>query len=410
MPSELIEVADACRMILERAVPLAAEEVPLDDALGRALAKEVRSDGPVPRFDNSAMDGYAVRAKDTAGAGARSPRTLCLIGESRAGAPAALALGEGEAIAISTGAMLPEGADAVVRVDDTVARDSLVEVLVEIGEGRDLRRAGEDIRDGETVLRPGTVLGSAELGVLASIGCEAVPCARRPRVAIVVSGDELKPPGQPLGPGEIHDSNAHTLRALAQEAGADAGEVARVGDEPAAVRAALEASLGADLLVVSGGVSVGAHDHAKESLAELGAEQVFWGLALRPGRPTWFGTHPEGALVLGVPGNPVSAMVCFVLLARPAIMALQGADPGANRTTAILDRPYEKWPGRAHAVRCRLRLDADGWHATPTKDQGSHVLTSMLGADALALIPTASQAVAAGERVEIELLRPRGSA
>jgi molybdopterin molybdotransferase len=225
----------------------------------------------------------------------------------------------------------------------------------------------------------------------------------------VVSGDELRPLGEPLGPGEIHDSNAYTLRALAEQAGAAIAMVSRVGDRPAAVREALAAALDADLMVVSGGVSVGAHDHVKAGLAELGARQAFWGIALRPGRPTWCGTHPDGALVLGVPGNPVSAMVCFLLLARPAIAALLGAEPAADRATAILDQHYEKRPGRAHAIRCRLRLDADGWHATPTKEQGSHVLTSMLGADALALIPTASGTVEAGQRVEIELLPGKGS-
>jgi molybdopterin molybdotransferase len=401
VPDELIEIEEARRLVLERASPLPAEQVPLRDALGRVLAVEVGAADPVPGFDNSAMDGFAVRAADTASA----PVTLQVVDESRAGRPAERVLGAGEAIMISTGAMVPEGADSVVQVEDTSSRDASVEVGVTVEPGRNVRRAGEDVRSGESVIPPGTVLGAAELGVIASVGLGAAECTRRPRVCVLTTGDELHEPGEPLGPGGIRNSNAHSVPALAEASGAEVAWVETVADDPAATRSATQRALDADVVVICGGVSVGEHDHVRAALAELGVEEAFWGVALRPGKPTSFGVHGgQGALVFGLPGNPVSAMVTFLLLARPAIDALLGADTERRRATAILDEEYAKKPGRAHAVRCRLELRDDGWHARTTGEQGSHVLTSMLGADALALIPTDSGTVPAGQRVEIEML------
>jgi len=400
VPDELIEIEEARRLVVERASPLAAEPVPLRDALGRVLAVEVGAADPVPGFDNSAMDGFAVRAADTAS----PPVTLQVVDESRAGRPAERAVGAGEAILISTGAMVPEGADSVVGVEDTSSRDGSVEVGVTVEPGGNVRRAGEDVRRGQSVIPPGTVLGAAELGVIASVGLGAAECARRPRVCVLTTGDELHEPGEPLGPGGIRNSNAHSVPALVEASGAELAGVETVADDPSATRSAIERALDADVVVICGGVSVGEHDHVRAALNELGVEEAFWGVALRPGKPTSFGAHDSGALVFGLPGNPVSAMVTFLLLARPAIDALLGADTERRRATAILDEEYAKKPGRAHAVRCRLELRDDGWHARTTGEQGSHVLTSMLGADALALIPTDSGTVPVGRRVEIELL------
>jgi molybdopterin molybdotransferase len=405
MPAELIEIEEARRLVVERASPLSAERVPLREALGRVLAVEVSATDPVPGFDNSAMDGFAVRAADTASASGEAPATLDVVDESRAGRPAERPVGPGEAILISTGAMVPEGADSVVRVEDTSSRDGRVEIAVAVETGRNVRRAGEDVRGGEAILRPGTVLGPAELGVIASVGRDGVECTRRPALSVLTTGDELHEPGEPLGPGGVRNSNAYTVPALVERAGGRVVGVETVPDEPGATREAIERALDSDVVVICGGVSVGEHDHVRPALAELGVEETFWGVALRPGRPTAFGTHEGGALVFGLPGNPVSAMVTFLLLARPAIEALLGSSPGRHRATAILDEDYDKKPGRAHAVRCRLELAEDGWHARTTGEQGSHVLTSMLGADALALIPTDSGSVSAGERVEIESLR-----
>jgi molybdopterin molybdotransferase len=389
--------------VLERVRPLPAEPVRLSEALGRVLASEVVSADDVPGFDNSAMDGFAVRASDTGGAGAEQPVRLDVVGESRAGAPAERALSAGQAIRISTGAMVPSGADSVVRKEDARDGGDRIEVLVEVEPGKELRRAGEDIRAGEVVLEPGTRLGAAEVGVLASVGVAEVSCARRPRVSLLVTGDELVEPGRPLGPGQIRNSNTFSVTAQVLNGGGEPADSVLVPDDRRQTVEAVRAGLQSDVLVVCGGVSVGAHDHVKPAFSELGVEEVFWGVALRPGHPTWFGTK-DGTLVFGLPGNPVSAMVTFHLFVRPALAALAGAARLRRRVSAIMDEGYRKQAGRMHAVRCCLETRDDGWHVRPTKAQGSHVLTSMLGAEALALLEPERGDVAPGERVLIELL------
>ncbi|MDQ6750597.1 MAG: molybdopterin molybdotransferase MoeA, partial [Actinomycetota bacterium] len=228
---------------------------------------------------------------------------------------------------------------------------------------------------------------------------------RRPRVNLLTTGDELLAPGETLRPGTIHDSNRYAVAAQAERAGAEVMAVDSLADEPEATVAGLREALRADVVVVCGGVSVGEHDHVKPALAALGVEEEFWGVALRPGHPTWFGVEARGgALVFGLPGNPVSAMVTFHLFVRPALLALAGApDPRPTRT-ATFDADYAKAPGRTHALRCRLEAGADGWRVRPTGPQGSHVLTSMLGADALAILEAGRGDVRAGEPVTIELL------
>jgi len=405
MASGLLEIDEARRLVLGAVTPSQPEPVALDAALGRVLGEDVSAEQPVPAFDNSAMDGFAVRAQDVAHADGAAPVVLGVIDESRAGAPARAGLEAGQAIAISTGAMLPPGADAVVPVEDTSRRDGRVEVRAAAPAGRHVRRAGDDIRAGDTVLERGTRLGAAELGVLASLGRPSVECAPAPRLSVLVSGDELAAPGRALPAGAVHDSNSVTIGALARGDGAEVVRSATVPDDPQATTNALTAAVAdVDVAVICGGVSVGAHDHIRPSLDALGARPVFWGLALRPGHPTWFGTL-DTTLVFGLPGNPVSAMVTFVLLVRPALRALLGMPASPPRLTAVMDRDYEKPAGRAHAVRCRITAREDGWHAEPTGPQGSHVLSSMLAADALALLASDTVAVRAGERVEIEPLR-----
>ncbi len=296
----------------------------------------------------------------------------------------------------------------MVPVEDASASDNRVRIEAEVSGGRYVRHAGDDVRASELVLADGTAVGPAEVGVLAALGRPSARCTRRPRVALLTTGDELLGPSEPNRPGGVRNSNAFSVAALVERAGAELATADAVPDDPAALAAALERALEQDLTVVCGGVSVGDHDYVRPTLAEAGAEQVFWGLALRPGMPTWFGVRADGsrnAPVFGLPGNPVSAMVTFTLLARPAIGAMLDVTPTDPwRATAILDESYEKRPGRAHAVRCRLELRDDGWHVRPTKDQRSHVLTWMLGADALAIVPRASGSIDAGDRVDIELL------
>lgn len=407
--SEPISVEAARAAVLaEVAAPLPGERVPLDEALGRVLSRDAEAPEDVPAFDNSAMDGYALRAADTEGAGPGSPVRLRVIDESRAGSPAAKAVEPGTAIAISTGAALPEGADAVLRVEDVRRDGEWIEFEARLEPGHDVRRAGDDVRAGTRVLPAGTLLGPPELGVLASLGEPRPECARRPRVAVLCTGDELLAPDEPMRPGGVRNSNGLTLPALARRAGAEVTLVERVPDDPGATRAALARGLESDVVVCCGGVSVGPHDHVKGALAELGVAERFWRVALRPGRPTWFGVHEDGehrALVFGLPGNPVSSFVTFVLFARPALRALTGAREAPERATAALASEVPRLPGRDQAVRCRLELTDAGWMAHPTGPQGSHVLTSLLDADALAIVPAGEEPAAAGERVTVELLR-----
>jgi molybdopterin molybdotransferase len=400
------EIDDARALVLAAVSALAHEHVALDAALGRVLAEDVAAEQALPPFDSSAMDGFAVRAGDLAGADTRQPVALRVIDESRAGQPAQAELAGGQAIAISTGAVLPAGADAVVPVERTRRENGYVHILERPEVGAHLRRAGEDAAAGTRVIAGGATLGPAQLGMLASLGRTHVSCARAPRVSVLVSGDELLAPGEQPRPGTIRDSNSHTIAALARCAGAQVLRGASVRDDASSTRTAIaQAVSDADAVVICGGVSVGEHDHVRPSLLALGAHQSFWGLALRPGHPTWFGTL-DGTPVFGLPGNPVSAMVTFVLLAGPALRAMQGSINTAERATALLDGGYEKPAGRAHAVRCRISTRDDGLHAEPTGPQASHVLSSMLTADALAIVPSAATRVAPGTRVEIEPLHP----
>jgi molybdopterin molybdotransferase len=408
-PDGLIEPERARMLVLERATTLGSEEVALRQSLGRILCEDLTSAEAVPAFDNSAMDGFAVRARDTAGATAARPARMRIVGESSAGHPARRGVKESEAVAVSTGAMLPEGADAVVRIEDVRKEGTEIEVQAPVASGTDVRRAGDDVRAGEVALRAGMPIGPYELGVLASIGRVGVPCVRRPSLRLLSTGDELLDPHEPLRVGCVRNSNAYTLPALAGLAGAEVAGVRKVGDEETATQTAVAETLCCDVAVICGGVSVGAHDHVRPALRAVGAQEVFWRVALRPGKPIWFGVLPRGGeeretLVFGLPGNPVSAIVTFLLFVRPALRRLGGADPARDRLSAVLDEGYRKPPGRAHAVRCRLRLQDDGWHARLTGPQGSHVLSSMLGAEGLAIVPSSSEGVAAGERVEVELL------
>jgi molybdopterin molybdotransferase len=404
-----LPVDRAVDIVLAEARRLGVETVPLNEALGRVLGEPVQSADDVPPFDNSAMDGFAVRAADTDGATSEAPVELRLAGESRAGAPADGRLGPGEAMRISTGAMLPQGADAVVRMEEAEGSGGSVAVRIAVEPGHDARRAGEDVRTGDVVVGEGTRLGPAELGVLASVGVDEVRAVRRPVATVLTTGDELVPPGRALPPGGIRNTNAFTVPAQARMAGCRVSWTATVPDDAGATEHAVRLGLGSDLLVICGGVSVGPHDHVKPVLAKLGVDERFWGIALRPGRPTWFGIaeRDDGhrALVFGLPGNPVSAMITFHLLARPAVEVMLGRAPKPReRIRATLAERYEKPPGRLHVVRCTLELREDGWRARPTGAQESHVLTSMLGAEALAMIEAERGDVEAGETVEVERL------
>ena len=389
----MLSIDEARDVVLRATRPLPAETVALAAALDRVLAAPVSAATDVPRFVNSAMDGFAVQA----GPGDRGLR---IVGESRAGAPATVAVGPGEAVRISTGAAVPEGADAVIMVERTSEAHGEVRVEAATAAGENLRHPGEDMRAGAVVLAPGIRIGPAEVGVAANAGVASVRCIRRPTVVILATGDELVTPGAPLGPGQIHDSNALTLAALTRRAGAVVAHAGEVPDTPQATEAAVRAAFTmGDVVICSGGVSVGPHDHVKPALLAAGVEERFWRVALRPGKPTWFGVRGH-QLAFGLPGNPVSAMVTFLLFARPALLALQGADPGTPRERKRLAQAIPRHEGRDECIRVTIAGD----EATPTGPQASHVLTSMLGADALAIIPRGSGDLAAGSEVEVERL------
>ncbi len=388
---DLLTIDEARALVLGAVTALAAEDIPVSAALGRVLAEDVTAAHDVPSFANSAMDGFAVRSGPAG-------RELRIVGESRAGTPAEVPLGDGEAVRISTGAAVPDGADAILPVEDAEDRGDSVVPAIDLPAGHHVRSPGEDLRDGQVVLRAGDVLGAAALGLAVEAGRATLRCARVPRVSVLATGDELVAPGEPLRHGQLHNSNAVTLAALARRAGAEVTGTTEVRDDAEATRAAIERALdGTDVVLLTGGVSVGPHDHVKPALEALGVEQIFWRVALRPGKPLWFGRRGT-QLVFGLPGNPVSAMVCFMLFARPALAVMQGAPASLERTRALLAAPVPRQPNREEAVRVRL----DDGRALPTGPQGSHQLHSMLGADALAIVPRGAGELPAGAEVEIE--------
>jgi molybdopterin molybdotransferase len=399
MAIKLITVAEARTRVLERVTPLPSEPQPVSAALGRILAADVVAAGDVPRFPSSAMDGYAIHAGPAG-------RRLTVVDESRAGSPAEHTLRDGEAIRISTGAAVPDGATAVVPQENVDADGAEILTKAEVRAGQNVRAPGEDMRSGTTILTAGQVLGGIELGAVATAGLGRVQVTQRPRAAVLCTGDELRAPGEPLGPGEIHNSNAPMLTGLAASAGAQMGEAQRLRDDHAATRAGIATALeSSDVVLISGGVSVGPHDHVKPVLADLGVEEVFWSVALQPGKPTWFGTSGDGRLVFGLPGNPVSAVVTFSLFVSPALAALQGAHPvRGHEGTAVLGVEVRRNPRREQAIRVRLERGDGPPVATPNGPQGSHVLTSLIGADALAMIPAGEGALPAGSPVALEPL------
>ena len=394
MADEPLNIAQAQALIAGCSSLLPAETTAVDDALGLVLAEQVIASGDVPSRANSAMDGFAARSGEAG-------RTLRVIGESRAGHPCDVTVGDGEAVRISTGAVMPEGADAVAPIEVVEDEGANVTLLEQLSAGRNVRLAGEDLRTGDAVLAPGRELGPAELGIAVAAGRAELQCVRRARVAVIATGDELREAGAELAPGELHDSNLTTLQALVRAAGAEVVLASHVGDDPAATMSRFAEALGqADLVVCSGGVSVGPHDHVKGAFIELGVEERFWRVALRPGRPTWFGSS-EAKLVFGLPGNPVSAIVTFLLFAAPALRAIQGRSPQAT-SSATLGEAIARHPDRDECVRVRL----DGGEVFATGPQGSHILSSVALADALAVIPRGEGSLAAGSPIELLSLQP----
>jgi molybdopterin molybdotransferase len=390
--AELLSLAEAQARVLERVTPLPSEQVGIAAAAGRVLAEDALALVDLPPFPSSAMDGFALRAADT-------PGRLPVVAWIGAGAPATRALAAGEAMAIATGGVVPEGADAVIPIEYVVEHDNEVEIPAAVGQSDNTRPRGGDVRAGELVVHRGARLGPAHIGALAAAGLERVVVARRPRVAVLATGTELRRPGEPLGPGEIYDANGLLLETALATAGAETDLLATVPDDEAEHRAALARALEADVLVTSGGVSVGPHDLVRRTLAELGVEEVFWGVAVKPGKPLAFGAR-GATLVFGLPGNPVSSLVGYELFVRPAVLALQGAAaPGPVFREGRLASAVQRNAQRDEFVRARTRASEYGITLEPVPGQESHMIARAAGADALVLAPRGDGELAPGERV-----------
>jgi molybdopterin molybdotransferase len=390
--AEILSLAEAQALVLGRVRPLAAETLPLAEAAGRFLAEHVRAVVDLPPFRNSAMDGYALRAVDT-------PGELPVVHRVAAGTPALRALAAGEAMGIATGGLVPEGADAVIQHERVVENDDSITVSTPVAEGDNIREPGRDVSAGAVVAAAGIRLGAAQIGALAAAGVAEVVCSRRPRVAVLTTGTELREPGAALGPGEVYEANGVMLAAQLATAGADVTRLGSVADDEGAHRRALETGLGFDALVTSGGVSVGPHDLVRRIEAELGVEEVFWRVAVRPGKPVSFGVR-DATLVFGLPGNPVSTLVGCELFVRPAVLALQGAaDPGPRFSAGRLAEPVSRNPGRDDLMRARTEVSDDGIVLSPVTGQESHMIVRAAEADALVLVPRGEGELAAGDSV-----------
>ena len=390
--ASLLSLEEAQARVLAAARPLPAELVPIAEAGGRISAEDLHARVDLPPFASSAMDGFAVRAVDL-------PATLPIAGESAAGSPFEGLLEPGTAAVISTGAVVPEGADSIVPVERVVVRDNEVEIPVEAQPGTNVRPRGGDTAVGDLVVPAGVQLTAARIAAAAAAGIAALPCGRRPRVAVLATGSELVAPGEQLREGQIYESNTVMLASALGASGAVVEPAPPAADDETALREALERGLKADVLVTSGGVSVGEHDLVREVERELGVEEVFWRVSMKPGKPISFGVRGD-TLVFGLPGNPVSALVGCELFVKPALRALQGLadslprfEPG--RLAAALRRDAE----RDEFVRATSRVEGDAVVLEPVVGQESHMIVRSSAADALVHVPRGNGELVAGSTV-----------
>lgn len=391
--NELISVFEAQQRILKRVRRIDAERVPIERAADRVLAEAAIASVDLPPFASSAMDGYAVRSADTEDA----PVTLALTGRIAAGSPATKPVGGGETMAISTGGVVPEGSDAVIPLEFVEEGDGSVRIPKSVVSGDNVRAKGEDIKAGATVLEAGVRLTPARVAALAAAGLSEVQCSKRPRVGILVTGSELRSPGETLGPGEIYESNGLLLAALCQSAGAVPAQLGAVADDAESLGREMErALLGFDMLITSGGASVGPHDLVRSTFGEFRIEEVFWGVAVKPGRPVSFGVRRDH-LVFVLPGNPVSVLVTFELLVRPAIEAVLGRpDPLPRFERGSLGSSLHRRPERDEYVRAQITHEGDQTVVTPVSGQESHMIVRAGRADALICIPAGTGEIEAG--------------
>ena len=414
----MISVEEALEKVLGCVDILEAEETPLLESMGQVLAEDIISHIDIPPLDNAAMDGYALKAGDTLGASGQSPRILRVIDTVIAGSISQREVTPGTAIRIMTGAPVPGGADSVIRFEDTDeaqrqgSGNDEIGILCEVKNGLNIRRAGEDIARGTTILRKGTVLRPAEVGVLASLGMSEVNAVRRPVVAVLATGNELVHIDQPLPPGKIYNSNTYSVASLVKRYGGVPKIIGIASDSEASLLDKLRQGLDADMLITSGGVSAGDYDMVKDVLASEG-EITFSTVRMKPGKPLAFGTlkgvdkngNPRRVPHLGLPGNPVSSMVTFELFARPAMLKMMGKKNLAKPVVeAVLEEPVVNTDGRRLYTRAIVTRSDGQYHAHLTGPQGSGILTSMSLANGLVIVPEDTAGAKAGETVKVILL------
>jgi molybdopterin molybdotransferase len=390
-------IDQALELVLSGLAPLGPERVPLAEAAGRVAAEPARSAVDLPPFDRSAMDGYAVRSADTA-----PGVPLRLAGGVAAGEVATATLEPGTAARVSTGAAIPPGADTVLQSELAVERDGTVAPERALEPGTHVRYRGEDLHAGDELAPAGARLTLPRVSALASAGVGDVSVHRRPRLHLIVTGSELLPLGAPPQPGKIHESNGLMARLLAARAGAEIVDHGIIGDDREATRRAVETGLAGDVLVVSGGVSVGPHDHVKSAFETCGVDEVFWRVKIKPGKPLWFGRRGD-TLVFGLPGNPLSTIVCFCVFIEPALRRLAGeADARPRLEPGRLTAAAHASDGRTTFLTASLRPGADGvLEATPTERQGSHMTGALGESDGFAVAPEEAGELPAGAPVDV---------
>lgn len=399
---------EAWRRVEATVEVLAAEDCPLPEATGRILAHGVRAAHAVPPFVNAMVDGYAVHASETSSATPDSPVELRVVGEVAAGDSGLVEFGSGEAVRIMTGAPVPACADGIVMLEWTEWQGDRVRIHRPAVPGRYVRAVGEDLAAGDEVLSAGARLTPAALGVLASVGIARVSVHARPRVAILATGNELLDLGEALAPGKIRSSNQHVLAGAVRQAGAEAIDLGIARDDPGEMGRRIAEARGCHVLLTSGGVSVGDHDHVQEVLALAGFERIFWRVATSPGKPLLFGRLGR-TLVFGLPGNPVSSLVAFENFVRPALLRQQGCPRTMRpRVRATTDGDLTGPEDRRHFARVVARLTDGGWRVREVGPHGSGNLTSLVRANALAIVPEGVRTVAAGGVVETVLLGEAG--
>lgn len=398
---EYLSLDAAQQCILQHTATLGVEPVKLEKSLGRVLAEQVSANRDHPPYDVSAMDGYAVRASNLA----EIPATLTVIEDIQAGAMPTMAVLAGQCARIMTGAPIPKGADTVIRVEDTqTLGDGMVQINRSAMPGTDIRQRSENLRCGEVVLNAGMGITPGVLGILAMVKRAEVLVQRRPRVAILSSGDELEGLEEPFDPHKIPDANSYTLLAQVQALGMEPTLLGIARDDPLELSQYLMRGLEFDVLLVSGGTSVGVYDFVRPTIEALGIQMHFWRVAIRPGHPIAFGTTPT-THVFCLPGNPVSSMVCFEQFVVPALRSMMGCRRVYRRTIpARLAHDVKHRPGRTELIRVVLSRDQHGYAAEATGSQGSGVLLSMALADGLLIVPSESNGLTAGEEVAVQLL------